>query len=204
MTPKRLYFVMIGFIVLLIGLSVAGTYSANKLLRAEGDKLLEQKLEQAALEKQSQALAQAKRDIAEYEGLEAIAKSIVPQEKDQATTVLEIIKLAKKSNITLSSIDFPDSLLGEIAVKGKASKTVDKNTTQLTPLDKPKGVFVMEISVQSDTESPISYNQLLSFLKGLEKNRRTAQIVDISIQPSDENRNLVSFSLVINSYVRPK
>ncbi|MDQ3065494.1 MAG: hypothetical protein M3Q36_04475 [bacterium] len=204
MTPKRLYYVMLGAIALLIILSAAGTYLANKSLKAEGDKLLELKMEQAVLDKQSAALAQAKKDITEYEDLEVIAKSIVPQEKDQARTVLEIIKLAREAGISISSIDFPDSLLGEAAAKGKTSKSIDNNTTQLTPLDKPKGLFVMEISVTSDADQPVTYAKMLNFLRKLESNRRTAQLVDLSIQPSETNRNLVTFSLVINSYVRPQ
>jgi hypothetical protein len=204
MTAKRLYFAMLGAIALLVALSAGGTYFTHKLLQSEGDKLLELKLEQAVLDKQSTALTQAKKDIAEYEDLETIAKSIVPQEKDQARTVLEIIKLAREAGIAISSIDFPESLLGEVAAKGKSAKTVDNNTTQLTPLEKPKGLFVMDISVNSDADKPVSYSQLLDFLRKLEKNRRTAQVVDLSIKPSEEDRNLVTFSLVINSYVRPQ
>ncbi|MDQ3123947.1 MAG: hypothetical protein M3Q14_04685 [bacterium] len=203
MTAKRLYFAMVGAVIFLVLLSAGGTYFANKMLKTEGQKLLDQKLEQAVLDRQSAALAQARQDITQYEELEKIAKSIVPQEKDQSRTVLEIIKLAEEAGISISSIDFPESLLGEIS-KGKTVKTIDNNTTQLTPLEKPKGVYVMEISISSDIDKPISYPQLLNYLKKLEKNRRTAQVVDLSIQPSEDDRNLVTFSLVINSYVRPR
>lgn len=202
MNSKKAFFAMLGVVIFLIGLCGAGTYFANRLLKSEGDKLVEHKLEQAVLERQSAALEQAKKDIAEYEELEKIAKTIVPQEKDQAITVLEIIELAEKSGISIGSIQFPDSLLGDIK-QGKTTSTVDPNTTQLTPVTNLKGVYAMEINVQSDQENPVSYGKLLDFLKRLENNRRTAQVTSVSIQPSEENRNLVTFTLILKSYVRP-
>lgn len=203
MNARKFFFVMLGAILLLIGLCGAGTYFANKLLSSQGDKLVEQKLEKAVLDKQSDALVQAKKDIAEYEELEKIAKSIVPQEKDQAVTVLEIIQLADESGVAISSIQFPESLLGEVKQQGKATASTDPNTTQLTPVKELKGVYVMEINVQSDQAKPISYAQLLDFLTRLESNRRTAQVTSLSITPSERNRNLVTFTLTLNSYVRP-
>ncbi|MBA2279097.1 hypothetical protein H0V99_01485 [Candidatus Saccharibacteria bacterium] len=209
MTAKRTYFVMVGVVILLIAICGAGTYFANKMLQKEGNKLLALKLEKAVLDRQSSALAQAKADITEYEELEKIAKTVVPQEKDQAKTVLELVKIAQESGINLTSIEFPESKLGEVIKKGtkptaaKQQNTVDSNTTQLTELEDLKGVYAMEIKVQSDKEKPISYVQLLEYLKRLEKNRRTAQVIDINIQPSETDRNLVTFSLVLNTYVRP-
>jgi hypothetical protein len=213
MNAKRAFFAMLGSIVFLVGLCAAGTYLAFTMLTNEGQRLLDLKLEDAVLDKQNSSLVQAKKDIAEYEGLEMIAKTVVPQEKDQARTTLELINLAAQSGITISSIEFPESLLGEAAKKSKSKtttdgttapvKTVDSNTTQLTPLTNLKGVYTMEIQVESDSAQPISYDQLLTYLKLLENNRRTAQVRNISISPSTENRNEISFSLVLNSYVKP-
>jgi hypothetical protein len=210
MNAKRAFFAMLGGIILLVGLCAVGTYFAYKKITAEGSTLMGLKLESAILEKQSGALAQAKKDIAKYEELESIAKTVVPQEKDQARTTLEILNSAQESGISISGVEFPESLLGEAAKKTTKSstsktpaKTVDSNTTQLTPLEGLKGVYTMEIRVQSDQNQPIAYQQLLDYLRRLEKNRRTAQVRDITILPSSTNRNLVSFTLVLNSYVKP-
>lgn len=209
MNAKRVFFIMLSGTIILVGACAGITYFAHQMLVREGDSLAELKLEEEVLNRQSDALAQAKKDIAEYEDLEIIAKTVVPQEKDQARTVLEIVKLAQESGITITSIEFPDSLLGEAIKKSAANSdakpvnTVDANTTQLTPLKDLKGVYAMEIRVQSDNERPISYQQLLTFLQKLENNRRTAQVIDISITPSDENRNLLNFSVTLNSYVKP-
>jgi hypothetical protein len=205
MSAKKAFYAMLGSIVVLVLLCIGGTYIAYKKLLAQGNTLLEYKLQGAVLGKQSDSLAQAKRDIAEYEELESIAKTVVPQEKDQAKTTLEIISLAQESGIKISNIAFPESLLGEAAKKtGKAaSKTVDSNTTQLTEISGLKGVYTMEIRVESDRGDPVQYQQVLDYLRRLEKNRRTAQVRNISITPSTTDRNLVSFTLVLNSYVKP-
>lgn len=204
MTPKRVYFVILGAILLLVGLSVAGTYTARNLIIAEGEKLTELKLEKEVLDKQTAALDQANKDISEYEGLELIARSVVPQDKDQARTVLELVTMAEMNGIRITSIAFPDSLLGQIS-KGKAKKgtSTDPNLTQLTPLDNPKGVYSMEIRIDTDQQRTISFDQLVSFLEMLENNCRTAQVTNISITPDTANRNRINFTLTLTSYVKP-
>lgn len=209
MSAKRVFYGMLGGICVLILLCGAATYFASRMLVKEGDGLLSLKLEKAVLAKQSDSLAQAKKDIAQYSELETIAKTVVPQEKDQARTVLELVKLANESGISITSIEFPESLLGEAARKvGKSESRssvpmVDSNTTQLTALANLKGVYVMEISLQSDQNKPVTYTQLLNYLRKLETNRRTAQVIDLAIKPSPDNRNQVTFSLKLNSYVKP-
>lgn len=206
MTPKRVFFVMLAAVAVLLGLSAAGTYTARKLIIAEGVKLTDLKLEKEVLDRQTEALIQAKQDISKYESLELIARSVVPQDKDQAKTVLELVTMAKASGIKITSVAFPDSLLGQISKGGSGAKkgpSTDPNLTQLTPLDNPKGVYSMDIRIETDQEDPISFNQLISFLSALENNRRTAQVTNISISPRPENRNLVTFSLTLTSYVKP-
>jgi hypothetical protein len=209
MSAKRVFYGMLAGTLVLILICVAATYFASQLLVKEGNSLLDLKLQKAVLAKQSDSLAKAKEDIAKYSELEVIAKTVVPQEKDQARTVLELVQLANESGISITSIDFPQSLLGQAAKKSakKDSKApvvmVDSNTTQLTALDNLKGVYSMEISLQSNQNQPVTFAQLLDYLRRLEKNRRTAQVIDLAITPSATNRNLVTFTLKLNSYVKP-
>jgi hypothetical protein len=209
MSAKRVFYGMLAGTLVLILICVAATYFASQLLVKEGNSLLDLKLQKAVLAKQRDSLAKAKEDIAKYSELEVIAKTVVPQEKDQARTVLELVQLANESGISITSIDFPQSLLGQAAKKStkKDSKApvvmVDSNTTQLTALDNLKGVYSMEISLQSNQNQPVTFAQLLDYLRRLEKNRRTAQVIDLAITPSATNRNLVTFTLKLNSYVKP-
>lgn len=207
MNSKRFFFVMIVSVVLLVVAFGGGAYQANKMLSAESDELLDLKLTGAVLDKQRETLNQAKRDIAEFSELETITKSILPEDKDQANTIGEIASHARASGIQLGAIEFPQSELGQAAKgkgKTKASATTDSTRTQLLELEDLKGVYVMEINTRNHAEIPVSYEQIINFLQLLESNRRTAQVIDISIQPDTEAPNLFHFTIKLNTYVRPQ
>lgn len=204
MTSKRVFLVMLAVSALLIVLSGLVAFAGRNLIVTEGSKLTELKLEQKVLEKRSEALERAKKDIAQYEELEKIARTIVPRDKDQARTVVDLVAMARESGISVTNITFPDSLLGEVSRGSKRKgSTVDPNLTQLTPLSSPKGVYSMEVRVDTDDDRPIAYGRLLEFLNRLENNRRTAQVTNISISPDDGNRNLITFTLTLTTYVKP-
>src|SRR5687767_8745893 len=120
MNSKRLYFVLLATLVILGASGITGMWYGNTLLKQKTQKLTAAKTESIALEHQQQALIQAKKDIEKYTELETITKSIVPQEKDQARTVREIIKLAEESGVRIGAISFPSSTLGQAAPKAAA------------------------------------------------------------------------------------
>lgn len=205
MTSKRFFMVMIASAALLLVGFGGGAYQANTMLKAEGEELLDLKLTSAVLDKQRETLNQAKRDIAEFSELEQITKSIIPQEKDQASTIGEIATLAKTANIQLGAIEFPQSELGQ-AAKGKAKTpgSTDSSRTQLTELTDLKGVYVMEINARNHANNPVTYEQIIQFLNLLESNRRTAQVIDISIQPDQDSTSRFHFTIKLNTYIRPE
>ena len=206
MGSKKVFFALLGLLGLVVACSVAGTVYGTKMLKQTGSTLMERKLEEAVLEKDSDALTQAKLDIDKYEQLGQIAQAIVPQEKDQARTVRELVNLASQSGVVIESISFPESTLGEKPKKAKkGSKTTEApaGTTQLTPVEGLSGVFAMPIDIALSDTSSLTYDQVLGFLKRLEQNRRTSHVTNISIQPNPEDRNLVTFTMQINAYIKP-
>lgn len=211
MTSKRLYFVLCGLLVLLAGLGGASIYLGNKQLVAKSAQLTSLKIDTRTLDDQQRSLLQAKKDITTYTELESIVKAIVPQEKDQARTVREIVKLAADSGISIGSITFPSSNLGQAAPKtaapaeGEQAAAAPKAppTSQLKAVDGIPGLFQLEITIQSASSATVSYDQFITFLKKLEQNRRTAQVTNLNVQPSSRDRNQVSFSLAVNVYVKP-
>lgn len=202
MTAKKVFFILIAGTVLAVGAFIGTVSMGKNLIVKEGNRLKGLKLEDAVLDRQATTLTQAKRDIEEYSDLETIAKSVVPQDKDQAKTVLELVTIAGETGIELSGITFPASELGQVTT-GKKSAATDSKLTQLTPLSSPKGVYSMEITLTTDPESPVRYDQLIGFLERLEKNRRTSQVSEIQITPDPDNRNLLSFNLTVISYIKP-
>ncbi len=208
MTSKKTFFAMIGVLVLLAVLIAGGTYYGHALLQKESQQLVDLKLENHLLEEQQVSLAKAKKDIEQYAELEGIAKSIVPQDKDQAKAVRELVIIANELGITFSSIGFPESSLGQKAPPKPSSDSDDPSAapkappvTQVTPVKGIEGVYLMELSLQQSGSVP--YDTFIRFLERLEQNRRTAQVSNITLRPDPENRSQVAFGLTINLYIKP-
>lgn len=198
---------MAGVTVLLVVSIGALTSLSLSLLKKQGQTLTSLKEDQLVLKNREASLDRAEIDIKKYAELEKISKAIVPQEKDQARTVREIVAIAQETGIPLESITFPESTLGALksskSTKKSVKPTSDPDKTQLTPVPETKGLYAMDITIQSDSKSPIAYNRLLLFLEKLEQNRRTAHVTNISVQPFKDNRSLVTFSINLNVYIKP-
>ncbi len=193
MTAKRVYYLMWALLGVSILMVFASAYLGNAIMHRQSDKLLAAKLESRVLDEQQSNLADANKSIAKYSELNEIAKAIVPQDKDQAKSVREIVKLAAESGIKLSSIGFPASTLAP----GSNSET------QVKKVDGIKGVYQMEITISQDAGQPTTFNNLIDFLSRLENNRRTAQVTNITVQPNAKDRNRLTFSLILNAYLKP-
>jgi hypothetical protein len=214
MTSKRLYFVLLGLIGLLFAGLILGTYSANKLLVKKADHLSSLKAESLALTDERMTLSKSKQDIKKYDSLEKIVKTIVPEDKDQAEAVRELVNIAAANDVSLGTISFPASTLGSgiktgtgaAAVSSAAPSTSGSKSSalsQLQPVKNIPGVYLLQITVQSDNGRPVRYDKLVSFLSDLEHNRRTAQVSSISLQPNPNQRNYLNFTLVLNTYIKP-
>jgi len=210
MTSKRLRWLLIGVLGLLFVGLLAGTYETNKLLGLQASKLIRLKAKSLALATEQQGLIKAKKDIVTYSSLEKIAKSVVPQDKDQAEAVREIVNIAGAYGISLAAISFPASSLGTSGnaaiVSAAASSSTLKPTTslsQLQPVKNIPGVYQLQITVVGDPVKPVNYDKFVSFLSALEHNRRTAQVSTIAIQPNAANRSLLTFTLSLNEYIKP-
>lgn len=205
MKNKRIFQLLLVVLAIVVLGSIAGTIYGTSMLKKDGSALLEKKLEKVVLGKDEETLTKAKRDIAKYQELNRVAQAIVPKEKDQARTVREIYAIANQAGVQIESIQFPDSSLGQSAAKGKAKKktTVPEGSTQLVEVHGLKNVFAMPIDIGLSEDAPITYNQVIDFLRKLERNRRTSDVTNISIQPDKDNRDLIHMNLTINAYIKP-
>jgi hypothetical protein len=213
---KRLYFGLLGLIGLLFIALLAGVYGANGLLTSQANNLTDLKAKSQALMQEQQSLVKAKKDIQKYANLEKIAKAVVPEDKSQAEAIREIVNIAAANGVTLGSITFPTSTLGaNISPIGTNTSTSANNPpaaaaggpkaslSQLIPVKGIAGVYQLAITIASNSQDPIQYNQLISFLNDLEHNRRTAQVNSINLQPAALSRNNLSFTLILNEYIKP-
>lgn len=201
MNSKQTFITLGIAVITIVGFSVYVTYSGATAMKERGENLTDLKLKYAVIDDRQNALIQAERDIKQYSDLEQIAKTIVPQEKDQARTVREITAIAEESGIPISSIQFPASALGNIKKGARTLAATNPEASQLTPVQGISGLYAMEITVASDRQQPVPYEQLLQFLENLEQNRRTAHVTNLAIQP-DTNRDLVTFTVTLNVYIK--
>lgn len=203
MNSKRMFYVMCAGLVILTAAVLASAYMATGMLKQQAAKLDDLKLKNEVLQREQTSLIKAKKDIEKNRELETIAKTIVPQDKDQALTVREIVKLASDAGINPDSITFPTSTLGTSASGKPTSTASGSNLTQLTPVKDLPGVYVQQITITQSTSSPVPYDRFINFLARLEQNRRTAQVSSITLQPSASDRSRLSFSLILNEYIKP-
>jgi hypothetical protein len=214
MNSKRVFYLMIGGLIVLVLGILGSTYLASSMLSTRAKTLSDLKLKNQVLSTEQTGLIKAKKDIAKYTSLEKIAKTIVPQDKDQAQTVREIVKLASDSGIKPTSITFPASTLGAPAAGATSTGAADTpatskassaaaGLTQLTPVKGATGLYILPIIISQDSSSPVPYARLVDFLSRLEQNRRTAQVSSIVLQPSSADRNMLSFTLTVDEYIKP-
>lgn len=209
MTSKKVFFAMLAGVavaaIALIGTVVAG----DQLLQKKSTKLADLKVQNAVVDQQQTALSKAKKDLQTYAELNNVAKQIVPQDKDQARAVREIVTIADQAGVHITSVSFPVSNLGQAAASsssdGGSSSTSSKASplSQVKPVDGIKGVYQLDVTVGTDTAQPIRYAQLIDFLGRLEQNRRTAQITNLTIQPNKDDRNFLTFNLQLTIYIKP-
>lgn len=191
---RRVYFVLMGFIGLgLIALGIS-VYFASTILTGKSGDVRAARLENLVLEERQRLLSKANQDIQKYRDLAVVARDIVPQDKDQAQTVREIAKLASRSGVILGGITFPSSNLGDSKAPAR---------TQVQPATGIPGVFVLPITVRSDSQISSAFSNFVKFLDGLERNRRTALVTSINLQPDDNNPSNIFFSLTIEEYIKP-
>lgn len=213
-TPKKLRFILIAVLLLSAIVFLAITSYGMKSLNVKSQELVDAKLKNRTVEAQLTSLELAKKQVEKYTYFNDVAKTVIPNDKDQAQAVLDIFKLANQSGIPINSITFPASNLGVRAAP--ASATGAGSTTsaisQAKAVEGIKGLYSLELTIapqngpQISTSRAATYAKFLDFLQRLERNRRTAQVAQVSIQPqlspSGEVRN-INFSLSVNIFIRP-
>lgn len=218
MTSKRLHLILIAALVLLFSSLLGGAYGINKVLSFQANKLTALKAKSLALDQEQLNLTKAKKDIKTYSGLNKIAEVVVPQDKNQAEAVREIVNIAVANGVSLSAINFPASTLGALppgsttgtGAKAGASSPAAASTnsktnslSQLLPIKNIPGVYQLSITVNNDLNQPAQYEKFINFLSDLEHNRRTAQVETISLSPDPKNRDYLTFTLDLSEYIKP-
>ena len=198
MNSKKLFTLLVAVLIFVNGAGVALFVMGNKYLEKQNTKLTSLKVEYETLDAVQRSLVKAKKDIQTYSELTKVVESVVPQEKDQAKTVREIIKIADESDVAIQSITFPSSSLGNTTPAAAAISAGTITQTQKVP--GINGVERLEITITP--QKNVNYKSFITFLQKLEQNRRTSQVSSINITPISANSDSINFSLVLNVYIK--
>jgi len=216
---KRLSYVLSGLMLLQFLGMVLLTLFANTWLTSKSDNIVTLKLDTTLLEEKQKASQRALIDLDKYEATRVLLEKIVPKSKDQAKTIGELQKIAEETDVTISTITFPASELGNsssnatvVGTTPTAAATDTNAVSQAKPVSNIPGLLGIEVSLsQIDKKggasgSGMSYNQLISFLEAVEKNRRTMQIKTLQVLPIKSSTGSISgYSLTVtmNIFVKP-
>jgi hypothetical protein len=189
-------------------------YLGLGLLNQKSAEMVDLKLKNKTADAQLSNLESSKKDISKYSYFKEVAQSVIPNDKDQAQAVLEIFQIAQSSGIGIQSVNFPSSNLGAkttTVTPGSTSTSVSAAATnaisQAQPVGGIPGLYSVQLTIipNSDAALPpsqqITYAKMLNFLSKIENNRRTAQITQVSIQPS--LGQTLNFSLTVNIFIKP-
>jgi len=212
---KTLRLILIGGLALLVVGFFATAFLGLSTLGKKSQSLVSLKSESQNADKRLSNLEQAKKEVQKYSYFKAVAKTVIPSEKNQAETVLEIYQMAQQSGIAIQSITFPASTLGQsVGALPPGAKTDATNASAQTALTQAKpvagiaGLYSLELTITPaagkdvPAAQQVTFPKMLDFLQRIENNRHTAQITQVGIQPASDSTTL-SFTLTINIFIKP-
>ncbi|MEX0881353.1 MAG: hypothetical protein WEC17_02250 [Candidatus Saccharimonadales bacterium] len=211
-STKQLRFLLLGLLGISIIVFIATAALGLNSLSAKSSELVDLRLKGRALDAQLISLEAAKKQVEQYSYFNDVAKTVLPIDKDQAKAVFTISKFARESGFALGSITFPTSNLG-LSGSASAAGSSSSAISQAKPVADIKGLYSLQLTITPDT-SPLvpsnkvaTYPKFIDFLKRIERDRRTAQITQITIQQRNESNlppQSINFTLVINIFMRPE
>jgi hypothetical protein len=195
-------------VVVFIGAIIGGL----SVLQSKSQQMVDLKVKSEEADAQLSNLEQTKKDIEKYSYFKDVAKTVIPNDKDQAEAVVEINQIANEAGIAIQSITFPASNLGlktsSLSSAGQDATSAASKTTaisQAKPVTGIPGLYSLELIITPDATDPaplITYQKMLDFLDKIENNRHTAQITNITIQPDPQSEK-INFTLTINIFIKP-
>ena len=211
-SARQLRFLLLGLLGIAVIVFVATAVLGLSNLSRKSVQLVGLKLKSKTLDAQLTSLGVAKKQVEQYSYFNEVAKTVLPSDKDQAKTVLTIFKLASEAKIGIASITFPTSNLGIASGSASATGSSSSAISQAKRVEGINGLYSLQLTIVPETgqivpeDRVVTYPKFLDFLKRIERDRRTAQITQVSIQPelnTSGPTKTINFTLVVNIFMRP-
>src|SRR3990167_2056559 len=212
-SARQLRFLLLGLlgvgVIVFMAIAVLGLNALSK----KSSQLVDLKLKSKTLDAQLTSLALAKKQVEQYSYFNDVAKTVLPADKDQAKAVLTIFKLAKESGISIASVTFPTSSLGGNTSTSSATGSSSTAISQAKPVEGINGLYSLQLTIAPETGESVPDNKIatfakvIDFLNRIERDRRSEEITQVIIQPVQDNSgplDEISFTLIINIFMRPE
>ncbi len=174
------------------------TFAGEKYLSNKAKQIIDMKLEVYKLNEQQKSLTNTEKTVEKYKIYNSIAETVLPRDKDQARAIREIVQIGEESDIPIQSVTFAASSLGNKSSTGSSSQAP---ISQATAVEGITGLYQLKLTVIPESkQSGYSYYSMLNFLEKIEKNRRTAQVNQVSIT---RQGNGVNFQVELAIFIKP-
>lgn len=228
MNAQKTYRLLVSAFIIGLASSFLLLYYASQWLNASGNELSSLRNEVASLDKQRNDLDNARRLLKDYEFERSLLPQVLPKDKDQARVIREINQIADLVDLNIASISFPSSTLGTQTLRaptqaesstptsnGSATSAdqapAPKSVSQATPVKDIPGVQSVEITLGAinskklPKDTGMRYDEMIDFIRLLERNQRTIQIRSLGIiQKSPINGEPVfGLDIALSIFLKP-
>lgn len=183
MKPKQYYYVILGLMTILVVGAGGGYYWVTTKISSDTEALKRQLAEVEVADITLEELGSLKRQYQRIEPTLAKLDMALPRDKKQSEIIMQLQQIAAAAGMIIPTASF-NSTAGAPSVTSQTVKEGD--------------ALVMPLMFQSTG----SYEQLQSFLVGVEKLNRYTSITNLGITKSDKPKSL-RFTINMNIYLKP-
>lgn len=182
MNSKKLYFLLIGMLGLLLSLVGLLFYFTNDQLNSISKSLIEKEIEIAIAEQDLHNIKELEKNLLEIKGLRSLMDEALPASKSQTEIVDEIQRIATANRVVFSAYEFEKtSGLPNEQSQTKGSGISDK-------------VLSVPLTLVFSDQEYVSIKKLLGDLYSI---RRNANVSEVDFTASSKRPGLVNGSIIV-------
>ncbi|MBP9820556.1 hypothetical protein KBC85_00240 [Candidatus Saccharibacteria bacterium] len=191
MTTKKAHYLIVASVISLVLILFAILYFGISVMKKESQKIIDAKLNIAKAQKTESIYSSNKDLYLKNQDLAQKINDFIPTEKEQDLIVAQLNSFANQSQLTISTISFPNSTLDP-----NSKQKVKTDISQATPVKGLNGVYEIPIVVTvADTSSEtVNTDNLLKLLDLIESSPRNMRITSISY---DAESNEIQLNITI-------
>ena len=193
MTTKKAHYLIVASVISLVLILFAILYFGISIMKKESQKIIEAKLNIAKAQKTESIYSSNKDLYLKNQDLAQKINDFIPTEKEQDLIVAQLNSFANQSQLTLSTISFPNSTLDP-----NSKQKVKTDISQATPVKGLNGVYEIPIvaTVEDTNSETVNTDNLLKLLDLIESSPRNMRITSISYD-AESNEIQLNITLFI-------